>query len=100
MNNKTAVLSTETVETTEIAETTEITETTEIAETTEALESYEAAETTEVVETGLDLQFAPSQFLKQSKFLGIGMLGIYLVMGILIIGTAVLNKVSKPKDNK
>lgn len=44
----------------------------------------------------------PMRFVENLPYMGVGMLGIFLVMGILIIGTAVLNKVTnrKPKDKE
>ena len=42
----------------------------------------------------------PMRFVDSLPYMGVGMLGIFLVMGILIIGTGVLNKVTnlKKKD--
>ena len=39
----------------------------------------------------------PMRFVDSLPYMGVGMLGIFLVMGILIIGTGVLNKVTNPK---
>ena len=41
----------------------------------------------------------PMRFVESLPYMGVGMLGIFLVMGILIVGTGVLNKVTnlKPK---
>ena len=55
------------------------------------------SETTELV---LDLSFEPMQFVNNAPYMGIGMLGIFLVMGVLIIGTAILNKVTNLKPKK
>ena len=35
----------------------------------------------------------PSRFVDSLSYMGVGMLGIFLVMGILIVGTAALNAV-------
>ena len=42
----------------------------------------------------------PMRFVDSLPYMGVGMLGIFLVMGILIVGTGVLNKVTnlKKKD--
>ncbi|MBO5270486.1 MAG: oxaloacetate decarboxylase [Clostridia bacterium] len=40
------------------------------------------------------------RFVSSLPYMGVGMLGIFLVMGILIIGTAVLNKVTNLKPKK
>ena len=44
----------------------------------------------------------PARFAETMKYMGIGMLGIFLVMGILILGTALLNKITSrtPKDGE
>ncbi len=100
---------TETVESVEMVETVETTEllgTVEIVETTETIETAETEETAETVETtGIGNLFEnadPSRFISSAKYMGIGMLGIFLVMGILILGTALLNKIMnrKPKDGE
>ncbi len=36
----------------------------------------------------------PMRFVETLKYMGVGMLGIFIVMGILIIGTALLNKIT------
>jgi hypothetical protein len=72
---------------------------------TEAVETEATSETTLV--GGADAPLGnlikdadPSRFVSSAKYMGIGMLGIFLVMGILIIGTAILNKVTKPKSKE
>ena len=93
MNNETTVITAETAEITldELL--------------TEAVETEATSETTLV--GGADAPLGnliknadATRFLTSSKYMGIGMLGIFLVMGILIIGTAILNKVTKPKNNE
>ena len=39
-----------------------------------------------------DLQFVPMEFIHNLKYMGIGMLGIMIVMGILIGSIILLNK--------
>ncbi len=39
----------------------------------------------------------PMNFVENLSYMGIGMLGIFIVMGTLIIGTAILNKVTNRK---
>ena len=78
----------------------------ETAETVETVETEETAAITETQEpSGIGNLFEnvdPSRFVSSAKYMGIGMLGIFLVMGILIIGTAILNKVTNrtPKDKE
>ncbi len=91
-------------------ETTVITETTAITLDellTEAVTTEATSETTVVgdAEAPIGNLFEnadPSRFASTAKYMGIGMLGIFLVMGILIIGTAILNKITnrKPKNKE
>ena len=41
--------------------------------------------------------FDPMRFVDNLTYMGVGMLGIFIVMGTLIIGTAILNKVTNLK---
>ena len=41
----------------------------------------------------------PMRFVESLPYMGVGMLGIFLVMGILIVGTGVLNKVTNLKKD-
>ena len=43
----------------------------------------------------LEIDFQPSRFVDNLGKMGIGMLGIFIVMGVVIIVTTVLNKVTK-----
>ena len=45
-------------------------------------------------DAAMNIGFDPMAFVENLKYMGIGMLGIFLVMGILILGTAALNKVT------
>jgi len=40
----------------------------------------------------------PMNFVYNLKYMGIGMLGIIIVIGIIIIVTTILNKVTKDKQ--
>ena len=44
----------------------------------------------------------PMRFVDTLKYMGVGMLGIFIVMGILIVGTGLLNRIlsGKNKDNE
>ena len=44
-----------------------------------------------------DTIFEPLNFVKNLKYMGLGMLGIFIVIGVIIIATALLNKVFKEK---
>ena len=41
-----------------------------------------------------DLQFFPVEFFKNLKYMGIGMLGIMIVMGVVILSILLLNKLT------
>ena len=46
--------------------------------------------------------FEPIEFVKNLKYMGIGMLGVFMIVGIIILATYAIGKVtSKPseKDN-
>ena len=47
-----------------------------------------------------DLQFVPMEFIHSLKYMGIGMLGIMIVMGILIGSIILLNKFTNPRNKK
>ena len=42
----------------------------------------------------------PMRFVNNLSYMGIGMLGIFIVMGALILGTAILNKSTNRKEKK
>ena len=46
--------------------------------------------------------FEPANFVKNLSYMGVGMLGIFIVIGVIIIAVVVLNKVTAPKktDNE
>lgn len=43
------------------------------------------------------MQFSPENFLNNLHYMGKGMLAIFVVIGVIILITAVLNKVTKDK---
>ena len=44
--------------------------------------------------------FEPMNFVTNLQYMGVGMLCIIIVMGVLIGATVLLNKITKPKDEK
>ena len=43
----------------------------------------------------------PSAFVENIKYMGLGMVGIFIVIGVIILAVAVLNKVTlKKPENK
>ena len=46
------------------------------------------------------MQFNPSAFVENLGYMGAGMLGIFIVIGIIVLSVAVLNKVTAPKPEK
>ena len=45
------------------------------------------------------MEFKPMEFIYNLKYMGLGMLGIFVVIGIIILATVVLNKVTSKKSN-
>ena len=46
------------------------------------------------------MEFDPSAFLVNLKYMGAGMLGIFLVIGIIVLSVMLLNRFTAPKDPK
>lgn len=44
------------------------------------------------------MEFKPMEFIYNLKYMGLGMLGIFIVIGIIILATVVLNKVTSKKS--
>ena len=44
--------------------------------------------------------FEPMNFVHNLRYMGLGMLGIFLVIGVIMLLTVVLNAVTKPKDGR
>ena len=42
----------------------------------------------------------PSAFIENLRYMGLGMLGIFIVIGVIILSVVVLNKVTAPKPEK
>jgi len=52
-----------------------------------------------VDDLGVNLDFNPAGFIRNIKYMGLGMLGIFVVVGVVILLTFVLNKVTGRKAN-
>ncbi|MBQ9132551.1 MAG: hypothetical protein IJX62_08815 [Clostridia bacterium] len=47
-----------------------------------------------------NLIFEPINFIKNLGYMGAGMLGIFVVIGLIVITTMILNRASVPPQNK
>ena len=47
----------------------------------------------------IELQFDPMQFVNSLKYMGFGMLGIFVVIGLIVVSTVVLNRATAGKKN-
>ena len=45
-----------------------------------------------------DIIFEPIRFIETLKYMGFGMLGIFVVIGVIAGATVLLNKLLKPKQ--
>ena len=43
----------------------------------------------------MDITFRPEAFLEGLQYMGLGMLGIFVAIGIIVLVTVLLNKVTK-----
>ena len=43
------------------------------------------------------MNFNPAAFIENLKYMGVGMLGIFIVIGVIILSVVVLNKVTSPR---
>ena len=43
--------------------------------------------------------FEPVQFINYLKYMGIGMLGVFIIVGIIIAATYAIGKLTLPADN-
>lgn len=43
--------------------------------------------------------FEPIQFVNYLKYMGIGMLGVFMIVGIIIAATYAIGKLTTPKSN-
>lgn len=44
-----------------------------------------------------DFQFNPVGFLDNLKYMGVGMLGVFIIVGVIIAATYAINLISKSK---
>ena len=44
--------------------------------------------------------FEPMNFVENLQYMGVGMLGIFVVIGLIMVSVVVLNKAFKPKGDK
>ena len=47
----------------------------------------------------MDLNFIPMNFVKNLSYMGIGMLIIFIIIGIIILATILINKIFSKKGN-
>ena len=47
-----------------------------------------------------DLYFQPGEFISNLKFMGAGMIGVFIVIGVIIAAVAVINKLGNKFDQK
>ena len=45
-------------------------------------------------------EFHPMGFVENLRFMGIGMLGIFIIIGIIIVATVVINKAFSGREKK
>ncbi len=92
--SETTVESQATVETD--AETADLTETAAVTdtETEEATEAVTDSET----EATINFDFQPNQFVINLKYMAAGMVGIFLVIGVIILTILILGKLTAPKN--
>ena len=48
----------------------------------------------------IDAFFKPMEFVKNLKYMGLGMLGIFVVIGLIIVTTVILNRITSGKKSK
>ncbi len=46
------------------------------------------------------MSFNPSAFVENLKYMGIGMLGVFMIIGIIIIATYAIGYFTTPRENK
>lgn len=44
--------------------------------------------------------FEPIQFVNYLKYMGLGMLGVFIIVGVIIGATYAIGKLTAPKSNK
>ena len=50
-----------------------------------------------VTEAAPEMQFTPGGFVENLQYMGLGMLGIFIVIGLIIGATALLNFIFRPR---
>ena len=90
------------------AETADLTETATVTDTetegaAEAVTNTGTEEPTEAVtdgeaEDGININFQPEQFVINLKYMAAGMVGIFLVIGVIILTIVLLGKLTAPKN--
>ena len=66
--------------------------------TEEVIEEVTAEETVAVTEETTGISLDPSGFTRNADKMGLGMLGIFVVIGIIIIVTSLLSKIKTKED--
>lgn len=44
--------------------------------------------------------FEPMHFIENLRYMGLGMLGIFIVIGVIVLLTMILNKLTEPKSGE
>ena len=47
-----------------------------------------------------EMYFAPEAFVENLKYMGIGMLGVFLIICIIVVATSLLKTFTKNKNNQ
>ncbi len=45
------------------------------------------------------MNFNPMAFIENLKYMGLGMLGIFIVIGVIVLSVVALNKLTAPKKS-
>ena len=45
------------------------------------------------------MYFEPYQFVENLKYMGIGMLGVFMIIGIIVMATYAIGKLTSPKKD-
>ena len=51
-------------------------------------------------ETAAQITFQPANCVENLQHMGIGMLGVFMIIGIIMLATYVIGKLTAPKQNK
>ena len=69
-------------------------------DTPEAVEKEEKKENFFEAFASMFKEFHPMGFVNNLRFMGIGMLGIFIIIGIIIVATVIINKAFSDKPKK